>query len=174
MSWPDPQGPDPQGPDPEGPDRPDPVTLCDTVRRRGHVAGAPSGLTDQVRQVLAVIGDGEVTGYGEVARALGIPRGARAVARVLASGGFGWDLAAPVVPVGRVRRGCFVVPEIGHGQLSGGLSGELSRSAALARREVPFTVEGSGVDTVLLVPTDRCLDAADLVERLTRRGSAPG
>ena len=124
--------------------------------------------------MLAVIGDGEVTGYGEVARALGIPRGARAVARVLASGGFGWDLAAPVVPVGRVRRGCFVVPEIGQGQLSGGLSGELSRSAALARREVPFTVEGSGEDTVLLVPTDRCLDAADLVERLTRRGSAPG
>ncbi|WP_422245993.1 MGMT family protein, partial [Corynebacterium variabile] len=50
-----------------------------------------SPLEEQVGAVLAVIADGEVTGYGEIARALGIPRGARAVARVMASGGWGWD-----------------------------------------------------------------------------------
>lgn len=82
-----------------------------------------------------MIGDGEVTGYGEVARALGLPRGARAVARVLASGVFGWDAACPVIPVGRIRgrdgHRCFVVPDLGEG--------EDSRSAALARRAVSFT-----------------------------------
>jgi hypothetical protein len=117
---------------------------------------------ERVGAVLGVIADGEVTGYGEVARAVGLPRGARAVARVLAAGGFGWDLAAPVIPVGRARgragHRCFVVPELGEG--------EDSRSAGLARRAVSFTREGSGEDAVLLIPTAQCMDAAELAERL--------
>lgn len=126
-------------------------------------APAPVDLVDRVGGVLLLIDDGEVTGYGEVARALGMPRGARAVARVLASGAYGWDLACTVVPVGRTRghagHRCFLVPEMGEGADS--------RSAALARRAVPFTVADAG-DT-LLVPTARCLDAAELVERLAFR-----
>lgn len=120
-------------------------------------------LADRVRGVLEVIEDGEVTGYDEVARALGVPRGVRAVARVLASSGFGWDLACPVIPVGRVRGAaghrCFVVPEMGEG--------EQSRAAALARRAVSFTTEDAG--ETLLIPTAQCLDADDLTERLTGR-----
>jgi hypothetical protein len=120
---------------------------------------------ERVGAVLGVIADGEVTGYGEVARAVGLPRGARAVARVLAAGGFGWDLAAPVIPVGRPRgragHRCFVVPELGEG--------EDSRSAGLERRAVSFTREGSGEDAVLLIPTSQCLDAAELAERLADR-----
>lgn len=120
---------------------------------------------ERVGAVLGVIADGEVTGYGEVARAVGLPRGARAVARVLAAGGFGWDLAAPVIPVGRARgragHRCFVVPELGEG--------EDSRSAGLERRAVSFTREGSGEDAVLLVPTAQCLDSAELAERLAER-----
>jgi hypothetical protein len=126
------------------------------------MTSSPPDLTALVGEVLAVIADGEVTGYGEVARAVGLPRGARAVARVLASAGFGWDLAAPVVPVGRMRgraaHRCFVVPELG--------VGEDSRSAGLERRAVSFTREGSGEDAVLLIPTAQCLDAAELAERL--------
>ena len=122
-----------------------------------------SPLEEQVGAVLAVIADGEVTGYGEIARALGTPRGARAVARVMASGGWGWDAACPVIPVGRTRgragHRCFSVPEMGEGADS--------RSAALARRAVPFTMADAG-DT-RLVPTARCLDAAELVERLASR-----
>ncbi|WP_297005149.1 MGMT family protein [uncultured Corynebacterium sp.] len=121
-------------------------------------------LATRVGTVLAVIGDGEVTGYGEIARALGLPRGARAVARVMASGGWGWDAACPVIPVGRTRgrtgHRCFVVPEMGEG--------ENSRSAALARRAVSFTRGGSGQDAgqTLLIPTSQCLDAGELAERL--------
>ena len=118
-------------------------------------------LRDRVREVLELIDDGEVTGYGEVAGALGVPRGARAVARALATGGFGWDLAAPVIPVGTVRGGRsrgrtphFVVPEMGEG--------EDSRSAGLARRAVSFTRDGDN----LLIPTSQCLDAAEIAERL--------
>lgn len=115
-------------------------------------------LPRQVGDVLALIEDGEVTGYGEIAAAVGVPRGARAVARVLASGEFGWDLAAPVIPVGRVRgragRRNFVVPEIGEGADS--------RSAGLERRAVAFLRDGEN----LLIPTRQCLDAAELAERL--------
>ncbi|MCJ7857312.1 MGMT family protein [Corynebacterium kalidii] len=118
-------------------------------------------LHDRVREVLELIGDGEVTGYGEVAGAVGLPRGARAVARALAAGGFGWDLAAPVIPVGTVRGGRtrgrtphFLVPDMG--------VGEDSRSAALERRAVSFTRDG---DT-LLIPTSQCLDAVEIAERL--------
>lgn len=126
-------------------------------------------LSSRVGEVLEVIGDGAVTGYGEIATALGIPRGARAVARVLASGDYGWDLAAPVIPVGTVRgrqgrqghRGHrrFVVPEMGEG--------ENSRSAGLQRRAVSFTRDG---DT-LHIPTRLCLDAEELAERLARAAS---
>lgn len=116
---------------------------------------------ERVGAVLGVIADGEVTGYGEVARAVGLPRGARAVARVLAAGGFGWDLAAPVIPVGRTRgragHRCFVVPDLGEG--------EDSRSAGLARRAVSFTTG----DAMLLIPTAQCLDAEELAERLADR-----
>ena len=115
-------------------------------------------LAEQVRVVLTVIADGEVTGYGEVARAVGLPRGARAVARVLASGEYGWDLACPVIPVGRTRGRSghrrFLVPEMGEG--------ENSRSAALARRAVSFTRDGG----LILIPTSQCLDAGELAERL--------
>ncbi len=117
-----------------------------------------SPLEEQVGAVLAVIADGEVTGYGEIARALGIPRGARAVARVMASGGWGWDAACPVIPVGRTRgragHRCFIVPEMG--------KGTDSRSAALARRAVSFTMDGENI----LIPTSQCLDAGELMERL--------
>lgn len=117
-------------------------------------------LHTQVGEVLALIEDGEVTGYGEIATALGLPRGARAVARVLAGGGFGWDLAAPVIPVGTVRGGRgrakhFVVPEMGEGPDS--------RSAGLARRAVSFTHDGDNV----LIPTSQCLDAEEIAERLS-------
>lgn len=120
-------------------------------------------LVDRVRGVLAVIGDGEVTGYGEVARALGMPRGARAVARTLASAGFGWDLACTVIPVGRTRgragHRCFVVPDMGEG--------EDSRSAALARRAVSFTTADAGdAERTLLIPTAQCLDADEIAERV--------
>ncbi len=116
-------------------------------------------LRDRVGEVLRLLDDGEVTGYGEIARAVGVPRGARAVARALATGDFGWDLAAPVIPVGTVRGGRgrprhFIVPEMGEG--------ENSRSAGLARRAVSFTRDG---DT-LLIPTSQCLDAAEIIERL--------
>lgn len=114
----------------------------------------------RVGAVLAVIADGEVTGYGEIARALGMPRGARAVARVMASGGWGWDAACPVIPVGRTRgragHRCFIVPEMGEGTDS--------RSAALARRAVSFTTQDAG--ETLLIPTSQCLDAGELMERL--------
>ncbi|HIW90945.1 MAG TPA: MGMT family protein [Candidatus Corynebacterium avicola] len=114
--------------------------------------------TDQLANVLHLIDDGEVTGYGEIARALGLPRGARAVARALASGDHGWDLAAPVIPVGRTKGRAdhkkFVVPELGEG--------ENSRSAGLARRAVPFTRDGEH----LLIPCRLCLDAEELAERL--------
>lgn len=117
-----------------------------------------SPLEEQVGAVLAVIADGEVTGYGEIARALGIPRGARAVARVMASGGWGWDAACQVIPVGRTRgragHRCFIVPEMGEGTDS--------RSAALARRAVSFTMDGENI----LIPTSQCLDAGELMERL--------
>ncbi len=120
-------------------------------------------LHDRVGEVLALIDDGEVTGYGEIAGAIGVPRGARAVARVLATGGFGWDLAAPVIPVGTVRGGRgrsrhFIVPEMGEG--------ENSRSAGLARRAVSFTRDGDN----LLIPTSQCLDADELAERLSLSG----
>ncbi|MGP5038623.1 MGMT family protein [Corynebacterium variabile] len=117
-----------------------------------------SPLEEQVGAVLAVIADGEVTGYGEIARALGISRGARAVARVMASGGWGWDAACPVIPVGRTRgragHRCFIAPEMGEGTDS--------RSAALARRAVSFTMDGENI----LIPTSQCLDAGELMERL--------
>ncbi|AHW65258.1 Hypothetical protein CGLY_14090 [Corynebacterium glyciniphilum AJ 3170] len=120
-------------------------------------------LHDRVGEVLALIDDGEVTGYGEIAGAIGVPRGARAVARALANGGFGWDLAAPVIPVGTVRGGQgrsrhFIVPEMGEG--------ENSRSAGLARRAVSFTRDGDN----LLIPTSQCLDADELAERLGLSG----
>lgn len=115
-------------------------------------------LPEQVGRILHLIDDGEVTGYGEIARALGMPRGARAVARALASGDHGWDLAAPVVPVSRTRGRAghkrFIVPDMGEG--------DNSRSAALARRAVPFTRDGDD----LLIPTHLCLDAEELSERL--------
>ncbi|MDN5683560.1 MGMT family protein [Corynebacterium glyciniphilum] len=116
----------------------------------------------RVGEVLALINDGEVTGYGEIAAAIGVPRGARAVARALATGIFGWDLAAPVIPVGHTR-GCavhrsFIVPEMGEG--------ENSRSAGLARRAVSFTRDG---DT-LRIPTSQCLDAEEIAERLWPTG----
>ncbi|MGP9724304.1 MGMT family protein [Corynebacterium sp. AOP40-9SA-29] len=122
-------------------------------------ADGPGDLHDGVGEVLALIEDGEVTGYGEIATALGLPRGARAVARVLAGGDFGWNLAAPVIPVGTVRGGRgrakhFVVPEMGEGTDS--------RSAALARRAVSFTYDGDN----LLIPTSQCLDAEEIAERL--------
>lgn len=117
----------------------------------------------KIRRVLETIEDGEVTGYGEVARAIGMPRGARAVARVLASGAFGWNLAAVVIPVGRVRgaagRRCFAVLDLGEG--------EDSRSAALERRAVSFLRQGSGEDAILLIPTSQCVDAEEFDERLT-------
>lgn len=114
----------------------------------------------RVGEVLALIDDGEVTGYGEVAAAIGLPRGARAVARVLARGEFGWALAAPVIPVGTVRGGRqgharhFVVPDMGEG--------DNSRSAALEDRAVSFTRD----DDNLLIPTSQCLEAEELAERL--------
>ncbi|MGO1948701.1 MAG: MGMT family protein [Mycobacteriaceae bacterium] len=125
---------------------------------------SPDSLPEKVRTVLEVIGDGEVTGYGEIARAVGLPRGARAVARVMASGGFGWDLAAPVIPVGRTRglagHRRFIVPEMGEGANS--------RSAGLERRAVPFTRDGED----LLVPTRLCLDAGELAGRLDSGGGS--
>lgn len=129
-------------------------------------AGRSVGFADLatgVREVLNIIADGEVTGYGEIARALGMPRGARAIARILASSDFGWNLAAPVVPVGRVRgaagRRYFLVPDLGEG--------EDSRSAGLERRAVSFLREGTGEDAILLIPTAQCLDAEELMERLS-------
>lgn len=119
---------------------------------------ASSDLSAQVEAVLYLLEDGEVTGYGDIARAVGLPRGARAVARVMASGQFGWDLAAPVIPVGRTRgragHRSFVVPEMGEG--------EDSRSAGLERRAVSFLRDGEH----LLIPTSQCLDADELAERL--------
>lgn len=115
----------------------------------------------RVGEVLALIDDGEVTGYGEIAAAIDVPRGARAVARALATGDFGWDLAAPVIPVshtrGRAGHRSFIVPEMGEG--------ENSRSAGLARRAVSFTRDG---DT-LRIPTSQCLDAEEIAERLDAR-----
>lgn len=117
---------------------------------------------DDVRAVIHELRDGEVTGYGEIAAALGSPRGAQAVGSIVRRKDVIPVEAARVIPTTKTRGAWFVMSLLG---FESHADSHYDRRRALEEAGVQHRVEGEDV----LVPVTALVDRDELRTRLDAR-----
>lgn len=117
---------------------------------------------DDVRAAIHELRDGEVTGYGEIAAALGSPRGAQAVGSIVRRADVTPVEAARVIPTTKTRGAWFVMNLLG---FESHADSHYDRRRALEEAGVPHRVEGD----LVFVPVTVLVDRDELKKRLDGR-----
>lgn len=117
---------------------------------------------DDVRAAIHELRDGEVTGYGEIAAALGSPRGAQAVGSIVRRADVTPAEAARVIPTTKTRGAWFVMDLTG---FESHADSHYDRRRALEEAGVQHRVEGN----LVFVPVTVLVDRDELRKRLDGR-----
>lgn len=119
---------------------------------------------DDVRAVIHELREGEVTGYGEIAAALGSPRGAQAVGSIVRRADVTPAEAARVIPTTKTRGAYYSMDNLG---FESHAASHYDRHRALDEAAVPHRVEDDGK---VLVAVTALVDRDELKKRLAANG----